>query len=56
MEGKEKNVILFYNDGGGVSRKDGLLLELNDFARLQTSTGQVILIPRERIIRIEEVR
>lgn len=56
MEGKEKSITLFYNDGGGVSRKDGVLLELNDFARIRIASGQVIMIPRERIIRIEEVR
>lgn len=56
MNGTARKIVAFYNDGGGVVRRDGTLIELNDFLTMETTGGHRILIPRERIIRIEEVQ
>lgn len=51
LEGKR--VIIFYDDGKDVSRKDGLVSNITDtFVELDYK----ILIPLNRVVRVEVVR
>lgn len=51
MEGIEgKQVTIFYDDGGNVSRKDGLLTSITSDSYILNNK---ILIPKQRVIRIE---
>lgn len=59
MEGRKdligKKVVVFYDDGTSVSRKDGTLVkQTEDFIYLQSSVNSsIILIPLDRLVRIE---
>jgi len=54
MQEGRKAVTLFYEDGGAVSRKDGMLLkEENGWLHLQVPGGLVLLIDRARVVRME---
>jgi len=50
-----KKVVIFYDDGTSVSRKDGILIkQTEDFIYLQSSVNSsTILIPLDRLVRIE---
>ena len=51
MAGLEgKRVIVFYDDFGSVSRKDGVVTDDNN---LQIELNSNLVIPRARIVRIE---
>lgn len=53
MDGR-KEITLFYEDGGSVSRKDGLFLKEDDgWIHLQVPGGKILLIDRSRIVRME---
>jgi len=61
MEGKDteifnnKQVTVFYDDSGSVSRKDGICIRYisENGILLQTEKNKQMFIPKDRIIRVE---
>jgi len=51
----DKEVKIIFDDGRGGATFQGILKEYNDFHALVFTLGKLQSIPKERIIRVEEI-